>query len=276
MNFTIVLDISAVIWDEMDYENNKSHYYRLTDGISMLINKLDKEKPAILIRSELKNEIITNFPFRKIPRGYNDFETQTYLFFARLNPIEYSGSPISRLVSIPDQIKAHYNNNTKNEVCCLLSKIHSDSSLQSIYFTFKYLWNGVDKLTTHVNEIKKEYETIISDKKNELDNFFAQFKLIFEHNPKHDKTLLNTKEKWEQAEDKSGFISRLSCYNGKDTIRPQELLDSAYKYGSCYYNFDNENDVYVVFRNTRKNIYHGYDENDMGKIPNEARKHFNK
>lgn len=271
-----VLDTSALIWDEADFKNNRNHYYRLVDSISMFITKLNNEITPILMRNELRNEIFTNFPYEHIPGELIDFQTQALLFLKNISPLEYPDYSSPNMISVPDQIKAHYNNTTKNEISYLLLKIHSDSTLQFVYFTFEYLWNGTDKLITKVNEIEKEHETIISDKENELDNFFTQFKPAFDHNPKHNKTPHKTREKWEQAQNKSEFISRLSCYNGRDNIRPQELLDSAYKSGACYYNYDDENDTFVVFRNTRRNIYHAYDEYDPERIPEEVRNKLHK
>ncbi len=278
MDFNIVLDISSIIWDEANYNANKHKYYNLLSGVSTLMVKLEKEMPTILLRDELLIEMTNTFPSNKIPNEFWAIVNQVYSFLGRIRSsiITYSDHIIPDIVSIPNLIKAHYKDTTKNEIKYLISKIHSDTELQNIYFTFKYLWNGVDKLKTEVDGDAKEYETIISDNENELEDFFAKFKSIFEHYPKHDKMLYNTKEKWEEAEDKDGFVSRLSCYNGEDDVISQELLDNGLKSGECYYNYDSVNEVWVVFRCHLDNKYHGYDENNPEKIPNKVRKHFNK
>jgi len=280
MNFNTVLDISSIIWDEADYDTNKYQYYNLLSGISTLLVELEKKKPKILLRNELLKEITNAFPFDKIPNDFWAIGNQIYSFLGNIgsNITTYPNQIIPDITSIPNLIKAYYNDTTQNEVYYMISKIHSDTNT-NVYFTFNYLWGDSDtKLKTEVGEELREYETIISDKENELEDFFAKFKLIFEHHSKHDKKPNNTKEKWEEADNKDRFVSRLSCYNGMDNIRPQEILDKKYrmKFGDCYYSYDTENEVYVIFRFTRLNIYHGYDEYNIERIPKKVRKHFNK
>ena len=278
MDFNIVLDISSIIWDEADFKANTSQYYKLVNSISMLFYKLDEEKPNILLRDELLNEMRATFPYGKIPYGFSDFEFQTLNFLSNISPITYTDSIKSNIISIPNLIKPYYNDTTKSEVLCLISKIHSDDELENVYFTFEYLWDKNDKLLTKASGKSKVYETIISDNENELEEFFAKFKPAFEHYSKHDKTPYNTKEKWEESDDKDGFISRLSCYNNVDIIEPQRILESRYpkKLGEYYYSYDTVNEVYVIFRFTRLNIYHAYDEYNIERIPNEVKQHFNK
>ncbi len=280
MEFNTVLDISSIIWDEKDYNSHTDEYYKLVFAVSTLLEKFEKEKPKILLRKELQEEMVFHFPFDKLPDKFYEFGNIVYLFLGNVgsNFITYPDNILPNIISIPNQIKAHYNDKTKSEVNYLISKIHSDGESYNVYFSFKYLYGGNDKLKTEVKDEYREYDTIISDNGNELDEFFAKFKPAFEHYSKHDKTLYNTKEKWEESDDKDGVVTRLSCYNNVDNIEPQRILESRYpkKLGEYYYSYDTVNEVYVVFRFTRLNIYHGYDENNLNKIPNEVRKHFNK
>jgi len=285
MDFHTVLDISAIIWDKDDYNSvNRRQYYGLMNSTLNLLDKLKKEQPKILIREELLNELINNFPFDELPDNFYAFGISVYDFLSTTgsNIITYPDKVTSGIISIPDLVKPHYNETTKKEVNYLISKIHADTETDNVYFTFQYLWDdNEDKLKTQVSEDVKDYETIVCDKLVKpnseltvLDSFFAKFKPIFEHNPKHDKTGYNSREYWEIAEDKDGFDSQLSCYNGKDNLKPQELLDNGKKYEDCYYNYDNGE--WVIFRCHLDNKYHGYDEYNPHRIPNEVRKHFNK
>jgi len=278
MDFMAVIDVSSIIWDETDYQSNTNQFYELANSVSTLFMKLEEEKPKILLRKKLQEQMINAFPFGKIPYSFSEFERIAYTFLTKTgsNIFTYSYSNIIDILSFPDLIKEHYNDTTKEEIRILISKIHLDSDTKNVYFTFQYLWERDAVLKTKKGEEEKvEHETIISDREKELDEFFQKFKRIFEHNPKHNKTKLNTKKMWVRAKDKSLFISRLSCYDGDDTI-PQELLDSGRASGDCYYNYDLENEVYVVFRCHLNNKYHGYDENSNDDIPNEIKKHFNK
>ena len=280
MEFHTVLDISSIIWNKVDYNTNTNEYYQLRNAILVLLEKLEREKPKILLRDELLVEMTNGFPFYKLPEEFYAFGHSVYSFLSNIGSelITYSDSTIANIISIPNQIKNHYNDNTKDEANYLISKIHSDDESESVYFTFKHLWNGNDKLKTSVGTDSIEYETIISDRGTELDDFFAKIKPVFEHHSKHDQTEHNTKEKWKESDDKTGFISRLSCYNGNDKIEPQRLLDIRYpnKIGNCYYSYDITNEVYVTFRFTESNIYHAYDEYNIEKIPEKVRQHFNK
>ena len=283
INFYSVIDISSVIWDKKDFDANKHQYYKLLDGVSMLFMKLKKEKDktTILLRNGLLSEMVDEFPYESIKNDFWTIGILVYSFLANIGSSikTYSDKITPYLVSIPNLVKAHYNSTTKNEVCYLISKIHSDDESQHVYFTFQYLWDDkADKLKTKIGEETQEYETIISDKGIELEEFFAKFEPIFEHNRKHDKSRYKTKEWWEKEDNKNDFISQLSCYNGNDNERPQELLSHARKSGENYISYDVENEVWVVFSCHLDNKYHGYDEYDKfncEKIPNEVRKHFN-
>lgn len=316
MEFKTVLDISSIIWDKNDFGDNKHQYYKLTVGISTLLEKLEKEQSIILLRDELLDEMLNGFPFDALPNEFHDFGRIVYSFLGKIgNSIQqYPISSILNIESIPNLIKPHYNPNTQNEIGYLISHIHKDSKSKSVYFTFEYLWEKDNVLRTEVNgrntkeyetiiadkgshlddfflkkkpavlrtEVNgkntKEYETIIVDKESELDVFFVKLKPVFEHNSKHDRTLYNDRGHWQESNDKGDFVSRLSCYNGSDNKRPQEVLDKRFpeKIGGCYIGYDNENEVYVMFRLHIDNKYHGYDEYDLNKIPLKVKRHFNK
>jgi|GEM_PF-1378202 len=292
MNFQTVLDISAVIWDREDYRANEHQYYKLMNSTMKLLDKLKKEQPKIFVREELLNQLINNFPFDELPDKFYDFGRDMYGFFGTIdsNIITYPNDKIPDIISIPDLLKPYYNETTESEVYYLISAIHTDDETDKVYFTFQYLWDeNEDKLKTQVGDDIKDYETIICDKLikpdeelTELDNFFAKFKRIFKHHKKkHYKASYKNREAWKNWDPSKGkFKSQLSCYNGDDDPTPQELLDSAFKSGDKYYNYDEDNDVWVTFQTENKKIvgglYHGYDEYDENNIPDKVRKHFNK
>ena len=182
-------------------------------------------------------------------------------------------------------IKSYFNPKIKAEVGYLISKMHAENQqIKSVYFTFQYLWDKNKNLETEVATNTEKYETIISDNELELKDFFAQFKPVFEHNPKHDKGEGKTRKDWEiwKKNPKGKFISQLSCYNGKEDIpKVQKILNKRYpeKFGKRFISFDSENDVFVVFFCHKGNKYHGFDEyheNNLEKIPLRVKKHFNK
>ncbi len=278
-NMNVVLDVSSIIWDEEDYNSHTYEYYILAESISSLFDKLEKEKSKVLISSELLDEMMANFPYGKMPYKNSDFEWQALNFLNRIDVTEYSDSVISNIVSYPNLIKSYFNQSTKDEILYLISKIHSDEESENIYFTFEYLWIGNNKLRTETGENSKEYETIISDKGNDLDNFFAKLKPTFDHNKKHDCESHKTRAAWEKCDTKKKFVSQLSSFKEKDNYKPQRILNKAIKSGSNYIGYDEENEGWVIFTCHKDNLYHGYneyDDQDPEKIPYKVRKPFNK
>lgn len=287
MNYNAVFDVSSIVWDEKDFEANSKQYYNILSNVAILFGKLNLKKT--LIRYELSNELMSKFPFEEIQnlKKYgNDFWDIGSLVIRFLGKMSiesttYPANCIAKTNSNPNIIKSHFSDTLKKEVCYLISKIHSDDEAESKYFTFNYLWNGNDNLKTKTEDKTNTYETIIADKDNDLDDFFAKFKPKFEHNPKHDKKSDNTKEKWLVFHNKDAFDSRLSCYNGNDNIIPQKILDDKYPHqiGDGFIGYDDVNEVYVRFKPHKDNLYHGFDEYDIDnieKIPLKVRKHFNK
>ncbi len=279
MNFNIVLDISSIIWDREDYNKNKNEYYNLQLYISILLEKFEKEKPKILLREELKNEMTDKFPFNELPENFYEFGNLVYSFLGNSSFILYENHVNNSIISIPNLKKEYYSEEIKQEINYLISKIHSDNETRHIYFTFQYLWNKNNVLKTKTDENSKEYKTIISDKDHNLNDFFENLKPKFEHNKKHNCHHNRTREAWENTENKKNFISELSCYRTKNDKKVQKILDKSIKYKSTYIGYDSENEVWVIFRNHTDNMYHAYDEYDcdnIDKIPLSIKSKFNK
>ncbi|MEM7369423.1 MAG: hypothetical protein AAF587_12545 [Bacteroidota bacterium] len=286
MNFTAVVDTSAFIWDRADFEANQYEYW---DLISMKIDLLDifqKNRIQHALRDELIEKIWINFPYSETPQSTKDFQSRVISYLSKTQFIQYEDLPIEHIHSNPNQLKSHFSDDVKNEVALLLSEMHRNVQKFS-YFTFAYLWQGinVDNLQTIVNtetESPKDYDTIVINSSEDVKEYLDTIKPKFEHNPKHDKSVYKNKEAWEKSDDKEGFLSQLSCYNGdpKD-IRPQEILDNRYPedFGEKFISYDDENEVFVVFRCHEDNKYHGYDEyneNNPSKIPPKVKSYFNK
>ncbi len=265
-NFNTVLDISSIIWDKEDYNSNKSNYYNLTIGVGDFLGKINSENINILLRDNLLKQMIEGFPFDDLPNKFYDFGNIVYLFLGKTgsNYIRYSDSILPNIISRPEQIKDHYNDELKKEIGYLISKIHSDNESVSVYFTFEYLWNSSGQLKTKVGKNTKEYETIVSDKGSALDDFIQTHTPTFEHNIKHNCEAYKTKEAWIKCDTKKNFISQLSCYKEKDENKVQEILNKAIKYKSEYIGYDEDNEVWVRFKKHRDNVnlYHGFDEYD--------------
>lgn len=264
-----VIDVSSFIWSQNDFDENKNKYYELMQSLPNLYSKITENKTSVLLRGELYEQILANFPYTKTNENY-DFQHSTLDFLTNLGSrmVVYPVSEVTTMTSIPDISKNYFNWITKQEIINLLTRIHTIRIPLSKFFTFQYLWNHDGNLITlnNTGNVKYEVETICYDNVEELDGFFSRYRRMFDHNPKHNQ--FNTGEN----------ISPLSCYNERieNKLNAQLLLDEAEQFNDLFYNFDTVNNVYVIFRNTNTNIYHGYDEGNLNNIPSEIRRKFNK
>ncbi|MEQ9102243.1 MAG: hypothetical protein RIF36_00040 [Imperialibacter sp.] len=269
-----VIDISALIWDKADFLSKQHNYYGLVANFPLLLSMLEKERLPVLLRNELIDEISLAFPWQEVPSIFNEFRTRLTLFLAKAGPriVSFATIRLVNIKTIPEIKKGHFSRNTVNESEYLISKMHVSNDIETIYFTFAYLWSGVDKLATVDDDRTQEYTTVVCD--NNLASFFESIRPTFEHNKKHDKKPGNDKTGWKARESKDNFESRLSCYNGMDNILPQKLLDASKEFGDRRYVYDQSNETYVVFMAHMDNKYHGFDEYDPDKIPTEIKEIF--
>ncbi|MBL4625858.1 MAG: hypothetical protein JKY42_12075 [Flavobacteriales bacterium] len=278
LDFNTILDVSSIIWDREEYDKNKSFYYTLLPKLSALLIELDKAKTKIVIRNSLVNEMLREFPYSSIQGDFWASGNQVYAFLGGIGSkmINYDEIITEGLTSEPNQIQLYFKEDVKNEVNFLLSEIHNNVNDTNVFFSFKDLCCSTP-LKTLIDDDSNSHKTIIADRGNELADFLSYFRLKFEHKPKHNKASYRTLEAWDECKNKGGFESQLSCYDG-DPEFAQELLDN--RYDKCfgndfYYSYDYNNNFYVIFRITEKNIYHAYDMYDIQRIPEEVRTHFN-
>jgi hypothetical protein len=271
MNFLAVVDTSAFIWDRYGFERDASIYYELTEDLMTFIEVFRNERPKIILRKELLEEMINGFPC-DIVQGITNFRdlcTSIYLFLGNLNEIiEFEGLITDALTSIPNIAYDYYNNTVKREIKYLISEMHSTHETV-IYFTFKSIWQSDVQLQTQLNySLAKSYETIIHSG-NEIINFFSRFKPLFEHNPKH--------KKHSYIAENGEEVSPFSCFFGRDKSLPQKLLSTAVKDegSNKYYNYDDTNGTFVCFYAHTANKYHGFDIK-LENVPRAIRKKFHK
>jgi hypothetical protein len=266
MDCIAILDTSCIIWDENDYDSNTYQYIDLKDKLVNLFDVFARENPHILLRDELVTEMILSFPYDRLHRHLHDYNHRVFEFIINI-PANRRLSCLPQddgITSTPIIIKNHFNVNTKTEVAYTLTYIHSESNDTNCYFAYRYLFGQPNQLTTVNGDANVICNTIFFDDENVLNNYFLQFKKIFEHNPVHHHQNRPRSKK-----------SRLRCYNGVDTIVPQDYLDRSIYETNRYYFFDPVNQVYVVFFCHEQNRYHGHEENDLNQIPVRVRDHFN-
>lgn len=264
----VVLDISSVIWNKTQFEENQSIYYDLADDFLLFTDIFREVDAKLMIRQELLDEVMCSFPFEMIEdkKDFKEFRMNALKFLASMNDIiEYEEKDFPELKTIPNIFHNHFNENVTTGYKHLIYEIHTNT--QNIAFcTFNTIWNTTDNLLTECTE-QKEHDTIIHPS-DDLEQYIKRTKRTFEHNKKHS-------VRKEITSEKGDVISPLSCYNGKDTIKPQQLLDKAQKYGDGkkLYNYDVENETYVCFVPHKDNLYHGFDI-PAKDVPTEIKKIF--
>lgn len=262
MDYAVVLDVSAIVWDRDDFEENKPGYFQLKNELIQLITRIEDEHPKVLLRTELLTEMMAGFPFEQMPSSFSIFKNIVYSFLGKVasDIVQYDSGKQPFATAAPELIKKHFNANLSQEVKYLINEMHTNDNRKNVYFTFKYLWpeNAVLQ-TQQASGEEKQHDTIIAGDDNQVAAFFNQFKKVFSHSPKH------------HSGNQSGdYISPLSCHHNDDQI-PQKYLDNAVKAGKRYYAYDEENDVFIVFHRTEGNIYHGHDEININKVPAKVR-----
>lgn len=280
MNFYTVIDTSAFIWDKEEFDKNAQPYYDLASQLTTFIAIVEKENPRILMRSELLNEMLIDFPWDQIS-GVSDFfsfRNVVFPFLANLSHriIEFEAKTIEGIYSSPDIVYKYFNENVQREINILITKIHTSDD-DSVYFTFLPIW--VDRKTQLQTKTKKDetrkYETIIHSE-DELNIFFRRFTLLFEHNSKHDKLIRTIDIQWGYKLVNGEEIFPLSCYDPANLSVAQQLLSTAVPSpieGGKLFNYDEVNHTFVCFVLTGGNKYHGYDQ-PAGRVHESIKKHF--
>jgi hypothetical protein len=272
MKFTAAIDISTFIWCEQDYNTNRNQYYNLLKMVPTIYEKIKEIKLSILLRGELYNSIMIEFPYNMAKEISYDFERLTLNFLTEtfLNWTHYIDNGDNTIGTIPEIIKHHFSNNieieTQSQICHMF---HDGDNPKHKFITYSYFFNADKNLILTRNELSTEIETLIYDSEDDIIQFFEKYKLKFDHNPKH-----TDQVRYANGE----TISPFRCFhqpNGQ--AKAQKLLEEAFLCGNNYYNFDIENSVYVKFVLTIGLVYHGFDlSDDDNNVPNEVKRKFNK
>jgi hypothetical protein len=270
MEYVNLIDISSIIWNEADFHQHTPDYYVLRNSILEMIDKFEKERPKYLLRDELLQEMMANFPYHMMPVHFSDFATRVYSFLGGIagDTVSYADYSDADYTSLPNLIKDYYNDAVKTEVEYLVTELHTNKATEQVYFTFSYLWQNNNLLQTRQLSANATYDyvTVVSDRNDELNDFFKKRRRTFDHNNKHTRIRANV----------GGFVARLSCYDGNNPDPAQKLLDESMQDGKNFYAYDMEYEVYVIFFKHVNNLYHAHDVDNVYDVPHKVRKRFNK
>ena len=274
MKHSFSIDIGAFIWDKTSFNSNPDSFYDLAQAISYVFVKLEGIDCRICLRDDLQELIFDNFPWENISATHlREFQILLQQVFSRKGDsiFSFEGNSQGKITSNPNLIRDYFVSEVQDEVNILISFLHNENNI--FFITFNEIWNSETDLKTISETGNKEHQTISCDLSS-IDDQFDRLYPIFVHSPKHDIKANNDFSHWQKASDKSRFASRLSCH--KNANSAQEILNKGIKDGDRIYSYDSKHDYYVTFMWTEKNIYHGYDEYDVNRIPKKIKDHFNK
>ncbi|MFZ1702889.1 MAG: hypothetical protein WAT79_01005 [Saprospiraceae bacterium] len=273
MSFTVAIDISTFIWCEDDFKNNKKQYFVLKTLAPNVYSQIRELKLPILLRDELYQSIMNEFPYNMVKEIGYDFQKLTLEFLTDnfSNWSLYTVNNDTSITTLPILKKPHFSDKIQVESQSQISHIfHNSQHSEHKYIAYNYFFNNGSNLVLNKEDKSIEVDTLRFSTEKEIEEFFKNFKITFEHHTKHRKELYYD---YERKEDVSPF----SCYHNQGQIASQDLLDKAIFYNGHYYNFDLENNVFVRFIKTKELIYHGHDLLDEGNnIPNQVKKKLSK
>jgi len=270
MNFTAAIDMSTFIWSNNDFNTRRHNYYHLIKMMPAMFEQIEKAKTPLLFRQDLYHLIMAEFPYAMANTISRDFErlTMSFLINTVSNWRLYSEVEMESTSTSPTIIKTYYSQGVIDEVQCQIDHIYYNNNPVHKFITYHYFYNSNNNLAifdtqNNVNSI----DTLCYNSEEDIIKFFDDHKIKFEHNPKHN------------AYKTGGKVSPLSCYNERlgDITNAQELLSSAILLDGDYFNYDSDNEVYVVFVGTSERVFHGFDLSDEGEnIPPSIKAKFNK
>jgi len=269
MEVKVVLDISSIVWDDIDFVQNKSLYYSLKNDFFLFIQAFESCKNLKFVaRKELLGKIQSSFPY-KITNEHNmfDFQRLVLCFLSTKRNVSYADINDTNISSLPNICFNYFSPELQTEIGYLITEMHTTDE-NYIFCTFSCRWNTTDNLKTK-NSTTKEHQTVIHGNGNLTiqDYYNTNIRNIFEPNPKHDRVKV--------ANQKRNEVSKLSCFDGVDTSVPQSLLDNATECNADYYAWDSHNQTFVCFTQHLNNKYHGYDEK-ISNVPSQIRNIFHK
>jgi len=273
MSLIAAIDISTFIWCEEDFNKNKNHYIVLKTLAPNIYSQIKELKFPILLRNELYQSIMNEFPYNMVMEIGYDFQKLTLEFLTDTfsNWVLYTDDNDKSITSNPEISKPHFSDSIQieshSQVCHLF---HNNQNPEPKYIAYDYFFESENNLVLSKHDDEVNIETLSYSTEKEIEDFFNKFKIKFEHNPKHRREAYYD---YARNEDVSPF----SCYHNQGENKAQELLDNAILYNGVYYNFDLDNNVFVRFIKTSNLIYHGHDLSDEGNnIPNVVKKKLSK
>ena len=245
-----ILDPGCFIWDENDFNDNKSMYYELLDKLVELINNLELGGFTYLLRSDLVDILTDSFPVKLINEEINrddlsDIISLFFVFISKIGDDIIDFDPINNdATSFPDLNRKHYSNDVIEEMNFLLSYV-STLSNTLLGISLEDLWLHEVDIVTIYDSLGNEVSNIkIVTNPAKLPEIIHNTEPVFEPSDKHKEP------------------------GGWGTILPDYLEEKCYgliKKGvkgngnsEALYAFCEEYNQYIIFRLTVNNIYHAY------------------
>jgi hypothetical protein len=294
MNRPAVLDMEAFFWDPADFDQNSTKYFSLfaclpdflqwlrtgtTNSGDQPDEKSVPESIQFVCSNQLMNQIwleVCEGFIREHVKSYGVNLVTRYLTLVKGNLYPLSDSnELYVVTSTPEIIKTHFNAVVSEELDLISSEIHKKGEGVFTFFSYKNIWfeDNREIVIHDADQCRVRLEVVIADNEANFEEYVKRKERVFDSDdPKHDTIVGYVRPGGEQ-------VSPLSCYRGRETSRCQELLNQAFPSGNRFYNYDHENEVWVVFTPSfggdpdycGNNLYHGFNETNEDAIPIEIR-----
>ncbi|OBR66500.1 hypothetical protein A7K91_03380 [Paenibacillus oryzae] len=263
MNHITVLDPNMFLWEENDVEMYPEKYEIVLFEMMDIIDVLESNNNKIIFKKIFQDELENHYPAID---GNSDVTRVIYRFLAKIQDriIDYPDFSFTHIHSEP-----HINNYLlsevlQNEIKVLLSAIYKYNKIKEddeelSFITVGFLRdesNGLLKIIA----IDVEKEIVSIENSESLGDFLMRSKRKYEMNPKH--------------EPESGWGSPFSA--SKDIAKKMlfNSINSAKGNSQALYFYDNDKEIFIVFRPHVDNVYHAYENDNPDEIPSDIRQHF--
>ncbi|SDE06791.1 hypothetical protein SAMN02799630_04671 [Paenibacillus sp. UNCCL117] len=263
MNHITALDPNMFLWETNDVEMYPEKYKIILFELMDIIDVLESNNNKIILKKYFQDELENHYP--AIDEN-SDVTRSIYRFLAKVQDriIEYPEFSYPNIYSDPLVINYLLSEDFQNEIKILLSALYNYSKNEDDdeELTFVTVGNlrdpGNNFLKLIVADDEKE---IISIQNSELlSDFLIRSKRKYEMNPKHD-----PEYGWGSPFSANKSIAKRMLFNS--------IISSRGNSQALYF-YDNDKEVFIVFRPHTDNVYHAYENDNPNEIPSDIRQYF--
>ncbi|SHN82351.1 hypothetical protein SAMN04487896_5025 [Paenibacillus sp. ov031] len=263
MNHITVLDPNMFLWEENDVEMYPEKYNVILFELMDIIDILELNNNKIIFRKKFQDELENHYP--AIDEN-SDVTRVIYRFLAKIQDriLDYPNFSNTNIYSEPLINNYLRSEDLQKEIKVLLNAMYNyskneedDEELSFVTVgTLRNEPNGLLKII--VLDAEKEFISI--ENSESLRDFLSRSKRKYEMNPKHE-----PESGWGSPFRVNKDIAKAMLFNS---------VNSAKGSSHALYFYDNDREIFIVFRPHVDNVYHAYENDNPDEIPSDIRQYF--